>query len=246
MGSNKTYRDPFGSGASYSSARACETAVYRMHRDQLDLLGVTARQAIFNHRNRQAVGTTSGRSVLSGRPTSWNEPAGRYERFADDSERAKYRESFLERMRRVHGRDHLLDDPDQQRRMLAARSISGSYEFRDGSRKTYTGSEELALLRFLDDALGWPGVDVHMPAPQNFSYVGEDGKNHTYIPDAYLESLNLIVEVKGERHNGFRAREHAVETAKDEVLGTSGYNYVKVEQQSYGDLLDAMESASAD
>lgn len=239
---DRSYKDPF-TGRPYMSEQACVGAVERDHSQQLKALGVTARQAVFNVRNRMPIGTKNGKSVISGKPTAWNEKAGRYQRFADDGERAQYRQMFLERMRRVHGKDHLLDDPNQQRFMLASRSISGTYEFKDGSKKTYTGQEELALLKFLDDALGWPGADVHCPAPQNFQYTDTQGKTRWYIPDLYLESLNMIVEVKGSMHNGYRLRDLSIERTKDEVLGTSGYTYVKVEDRSYCDLLDSMAYA---
>lgn len=238
----KTYRDPF-SGKTYMSESACVSAVERTHAKQLTAMGVTARQAIFNSRNRQSLDTKSGRSVISGKPTAWNERAGRYERFANDAERETYRKIFLERMRRVHGRDHLLDDPNHQRKMLAARSISGTYRFADGAMRTYTGQEELALLKFFDEALGWPGVDIQCPAPQNFEYTDDAGRKRFYIPDAWVESLNLIIEVKGELHNGYRSRDIAIERTKDEVLATSGYTYVKVEAQDYGDLMDALVEA---
>lgn len=238
----KNFKDPF-TGKSYMSEDSCVQAVQRLHDEQLRKSGVTARQAVFNARNRMPIGTTNGKSVISGKPTEWNERAGRYERFADDGERETYRRMFLERMRRVHGKDHLLDDPEQQRRMLASRSISGTYTFQDGSAKTYTGKEELALLQFLDDALGWPGRDIQCPAPQNFEYTDEQGQRRFYIPDAWIESLNLIVEVKGEMHNGYRSRDIDIERTKDAVLATSGYAYVKVEDRDYGDLLDAMAAA---
>ncbi len=238
----KNYRDPF-TGKTYMSEEACVQAVAREHAPQLQKAKITARQAVFNARNRMPITTTSGRSVISGKPTEWNERAGRYERFADDGERKVYRQMFIERMQRVHGREHLLDDPDQQRKMLEPRSISGSYKFADGSVKTYTGQEELALLRFLDEALGWPGADIQCPAPQNFEYTDEQGKRRFYIPDAWIESINLIVEVKGEMHNGYRSRDFDIERTKDEVLATSGYSYVKVEDRDYGDLLDAMAAA---
>ena len=239
----RKFKNPL-TGREYVSESSCLRAIEADCADQLDRMGVTPRQLCFNHRNRLPLDTKVGRSVISGKPTAWNERSGRYERFADDRERGQYRQMFLERMRRVHGKDHLLDDPNQQRIMLASRSISGEYAFQDGTKKTYTGQEELALLKFLDEALGWPGQDVQCPAPQNFPYTGPDGKQHWYIPDAWIESLNLIVEVKGELHNGYRTRDIDVERTKDEVLATSGYTYVKVEDRDYGDLLDAMRRAA--
>ena len=239
---SKFYQNPFNS-TKYISEDSCIKAVERDYPDQLKSLNVSARQVIFNYRNRLPLSNQKGKSVLTGKNTDWNEQAGRYQRFANDGERSQYRQIFLERMRKVHGRDHLLDDPEQQRKMLANRSISGVYEFKDGSSKTYTGKEELALLQFLNEALNWPGQDVLCPAPQNFPYVDKDGKAHVYIPDAYIESLNLIVEIKGEFHNGWRARDYHIEHMKDAVLHTSGYAYVKVESQNYMELMDAITAA---
>jgi hypothetical protein len=240
----RKFRNPL-SGRDYLGEESCLESIERDHGEELTRMGVTARQLAYNYRNGLGLWTSHGRSVSSGRPTAWNERAGRYDRFADDAERARYRQTFLDRMRRVHGKDHLLDDPDHQRRMLASRSISGTYRFADGYERTYTGKEELAFLRFMDEALGWPGRDVWTPAPQNFRYTDPDGRERWYIPDAYVESLNLLVEVKGEMHAGYRTRDIDVERAKDGVLGTSGYSYAKVEDGDYASLLDAMARASA-
>jgi very-short-patch-repair endonuclease len=87
-------------------------------------------------------------------------------------------------------------------------------------------------------------MDIQCPAPQNFQYVDDAGKRRFYIPDAYIESLNLIVEVKGELHNGYRSRDIEIERTKDAILGTSVYAYIKVEAQDYGDLMDAMAAAA--
>lgn len=241
--SNRVYRNPF-THKTFLGERACVAAINRDHQSELSQMGVSARQVMFNHRTRKPLGQKTGTSVISGRPTAWNEKAGCYQRFADEAERAQYRQTFIDRMKRVHGKEHLLDSPEHQRVMLANRRISGEYKFADGTVKNYTGREELALAKFLNEALEWPGVDVSMPAPQNIPYVDETGRTRIFIPDAFIESLNLIVEVKGELHQGFRLRDIAVEKAKDETLGTSGYNYIKVEEQSYGDLLDAMATAA--
>jgi len=237
----KDWRDPF-TGKRYLSEQSCVAAVERLHSAQLESLGVSAKQACFNYRNRYPLGQKTGKSVLTGKPTAWNERAGRYERFCDEAEVDRYRQTFLERMRRVHGKDHLLNDPTQQRKMLANRRISGTYTFKtDSVSRTYTGQEELAFLQFMDDALSWPGADVH-EAPQVFEYADADGKTRQYLPDFWIESLNLIVEIKGEQHSGlgWRTRDADLERRKDEVLGTSGYGYCKVEDRDYGTLLDAM------
>jgi protease II len=234
----KIYKDPF-TGRKYMNEATCIKAIERDHSLQLDKLNVTAKQVMFNYRNRLPLNTTNGKSVISGKPTNWNEKAGCYQRFSDDNERATYRQMFVERMQKVHGKTHLLNDPDQQRMMLANRSISGTYIFPDNTSKTYTGQEELALLKFFNEVLEWPGADLHMPAPMNFFYTDSNGKDRFYIPDMWIESLNLIIEVKGELHS-YRIRDLHIEHAKDKVLETSGYNYVKVEDRDYGDLMDTL------
>jgi hypothetical protein len=201
-------------------------------------MGVTAKQVIFNSRNRLPINTRNRQCVMSKKPTQWNEVAGRYERFHSDVEREEYRKMFLERMQRVHGKNHLLNDPNQQRAMLANRRISGTYNFQDGTAKTYTGKEELAALEYLDGVLNWPEYDIQCPAPQNIYYKDRNGRDHFYIPDIWIESLNLIIEIKGEEHNGYRARDIHIEQTKDDVLKTSSYNYFKVEDRNYEDLLD--------
>jgi hypothetical protein len=240
----KSLTDPL-TGKRYLSEAALEAGVERDGHAQLCRMGVTARQLLFNRRNGLPLGQATGRSVISGRPTEWNEKAGRYERFADDAERAQYRQSFLDRMNRTYGRDHILDDPERQRAMLAARSISGTYRFQDGTERTYTGSYERDFLEFMDLGLNWPGADVQTPAPQNIPYRGADGKMHIYIPDGYLESLDLLVECKSEENKGYRLRDIAVERAKDSVLGTSGYNFVKIFDRDYGPLVDEIARLKA-
>ncbi len=240
---HRKHKNPI-TGKIYLSDDGCINSLERDQAETLKRANVTARQVMYNYRNNLGIFTTHGKSVMSKKPTLWNERAGRYERFADDAERNAYRQIFLDRMRRVHGKDHLLNDPNQQRLMLASRSISGEYTFQtDGTKRLYTGKEELAFLKFMDEAMGWPGKDVWAPAPQNFKYQDSNGIDHWYIPDAYIETLNLLVEVKGEMHNGYRSRDIEIEHTKDAVIPTN-YYYVKVEDRDYASLLDAMTRAS--
>ena len=46
-----------------------------------------------------------------------------------------------------YGKTTLLNDPEQQKKMLANRHISGEYEWTDGNIKTYTGSYEFDYTR---------------------------------------------------------------------------------------------------
>ena len=60
--------------------------------------------------------------------------------------------------------------------------------------------------------------DVVSPAPQIFDYVYE-GKKHFHIPDVYITSLNLIVQVKSAENKHYRARDIEKEKAiiKDSI-----------------------------
>src|SRR5574344_1930779 len=124
----------------YSIKDALYAHMEREHKN--DLEGLPAAQVYFNWKNRKDFGNRFGRSIVSGKPTKFNLTTERYEKFASDEEKEQYRRTFLERMRSKYGKDSLLDEPDHQKMMLANRSISGVYEWEDGTKTVYTGSYE--------------------------------------------------------------------------------------------------------
>ena len=234
----KVWINPFNRER-FPTKSACIENMEKEYGDQIEKFGISAEQVLFNYRNRYPLHKTHGKSVLTGKPTQWNPEAERYERFANEEERKIYRQAFIDRMKKKYGKEHLLDDPDQQKAMIANRRISGEYIFKDGGKKGYVGKEELAFLEVMDEQ-GWPSEDIHSPAPQVFQYQ-LDGKTRHYYPDFWIESLNLIVEIKGEKHKGWRKREEDIERMKDSILRTSGYEYVKIEDRDYEDLFDKIE-----
>ena len=46
-----------------------------------DLCGLSPKQVYFNYKNKYMLTKANGRSVISGKPTPWNEVSGRYLRF---------------------------------------------------------------------------------------------------------------------------------------------------------------------
>ena len=133
-----------------------------------------------------------------------------------------------------YGKVSLLDDPEQQKKMLANRSISGKYKWSDGSEKTYTGSYELSFLEFLDNVLDFKSDDVICPSPHTYWYE-YDGKKHFYIPDVFIPSLNLEIEIKDggdnpNMHHKIQAVDKVKEKLKDEVMLSNGNNfdYIKI------------------
>jgi hypothetical protein len=205
---------------------------------------ITPAQLYFNMRNRYPLNMAYGRSVISRKATAFNDTTERYERFHDEKEREEYRKRFIARMKKKYGKEHLLDDPDHQKFMLASRGISGEYLWRDKKTKTpYTGSYEKDFLEFLDNYLEWDEpTDVMGPAPMIFDYKDKEGKPRFYIPDYYITSLNLIIEIKASDNKHYRERDIEDEHRKDEVLEKQNkYNYMKILDKDYTKFLQHLE-----
>lgn len=180
-------------------------------------------------------GKKNGSCVICKKPTEFNEKTLKYSRFCSNPAcKEKYRKQFENRMIGKYGKVSLLDDPEQQKKMLANRSISGKYKWSDGSEKTYTGSYELSFLEFLDNVLDFKSDDVICPSPHTYWYE-YDGKKHFYIPDVFIPSLNLEIEIKDggdnpNMHHKIQAVDKVKEKLKDEVMLSNGNNfdYIKI------------------
>lgn len=139
---------------------------------------------------------THGSCVICKQPTDWNNQTNKYHRFCNNPKcKEKYRKVFEERMIGKHGKVTLLDDPEHQKKMLANRSISGTYKWSDGGETTYTGSYEQDFLKMLDLLLDFEAKDIMAPSPHTYWYEYE-GVRRFYIPDFFIPSLNLEIEIK--------------------------------------------------
>lgn len=210
------------------------------HKDELH--GLSASQVFFNYRNKYALSKGYGRSVISGLPTKWNEVTERYERFANEKERQQYREYFKNNMIKKYGKDTLLTDPEQQKKMLANRSISGIYTWENGNKTTFTGSYEKKFLEFLDQTYQWNNPnDIMAPAPMIFKYTDSEKKDRFHIPDFYISSLNLIVNIKSKTNQGYRLRDIENERAEDRAIKNSSFNYLKIYDNDFSDFIEVVE-----
>ena len=194
-------------------------------------------------------GKDKGRCIICKRPTKWNETTNKYLRFCERPEcKDRYREIFKQRMIGKYGKIHLLSSPEQQKKMLANRKISGEYEWSDGNKKTYTGSYELDLLKFLDIFLQFDSDDVMTPSPHVYYYVYE-GEEKFYIPDVFIVSLALEIEVKqgGENpnnHHKIIAVDKVKEKLKDRVLmSQTTFSYIKVIDKKYDSIFEFLKQA---
>lgn len=205
-----------------------------------DLHGLSPAQVYFNYKYKK----TRGSCVMCHAETKWNESVERYERFCSEKCKEAYREEFKKRMKAKYGTEHLLDDPEQQKKMLANRKISGVYTWSDGKSKSkYTGSYEREFLEFLDLVMRMTPTDVFSPAPQIFHYTYEN-KDHFYIPDFYIATLNLLIEIKDggsnpNKHHKIQEVDKVKEKLKDQTMKKqTQYNYIKVVDKDYSIFLN--------
>lgn len=188
-------------------------------------------------------GKVHGSCVMCKQNTTWNETTHKYNRFCK-RERCKdaYREMFKKRMIGKYGKTTLLNDPEQQRLMLSHRHISGEYKWTDGTLKTYTGSYELEFLKVLDLLMNFESSDVMTPSPHTYYYEYE-GEKKFYIPDIYIPSLNLEIEIKQggtnpNLHPNMVKIDKAKENLKDKLMASQkDVNYIKIVDKNYDNFL---------
>ena len=165
-------------------------------------------------------GKTHGSCIICKKDTEWNEKTHKYHRFCNNPKcKEKYVETFRNRMIGKYGKVNLLNDPEQQKKMLANRKISGVYTWRDHVHETpYTGTYELSFLKFLDETLEFNPEDVIGPSPHTYYYIYE-GKKHFYIPDFFIP--------------------------KDEVMksNSNSFNYIKIIEKNNFRFIEFLDEA---
>lgn len=221
----------------YESKERLYTHIENEHPEKISD-SMTPARLVFNRDNKKEKGTC----VICGAETQWNEQTRKYLRFCDEKCKAKYVDQAKGRMLNTYGKVHLLNDPKKQREMLQNRSISGDYKFSDGGVHGYTGSYERDFLEFLDKHMEFSSLDVVAPCPFTFYYTYE-GKELFYIPDIYIPSLNLIIEIKDggdnpNNHPKIQAVDKAKEKLKDELMAKGKYNYLKITNKDHFKFID--------
>jgi Acetyltransferases len=192
-------------------------------------------------------GRDYGNCIVCKDPTEFNEVTGKPERICSKPKcKDVYRQDFMNRMISKHGKACLLNDPEVQKKMLSNRSIAKKYEWSDKSDiKTCIGGYEYDFARFSDIMMNFPSNDIIMPAPMIIEYQ-YNGQTHFYIPDAYITSLNLIVEIKEGLSNPNTMQkiqdvDKVKEKCKEDALRVqTKYNYVKIEDKQYSIFVETM------
>ena len=190
-------------------------------------------------------GKIEGKCVVCGSPTEWNPSTTKYHRFCNNPKcKEKYVESFKSRMIGKYGKPTLLNDPTHQKKMLANRSISGEYKWSDGVKMTYTGSYEKDFLKFLDIFMNFDSSDIMAPSPHTY-YYNYDGEDRFYIPDFWIPSLNLEIEIKESDNNHPHMKvDREKERLKDDVMESqNNVNYIKLVDKQYGPFIQYLLNA---
>lgn len=178
----------------------------------------------------------TGYCVECSNETEWNENRKRYNRYCSEKCRQNAGKKAKENMMKKYNKEHLLNDPEVQIKMLKSRKISGLYTFKNGKQKEYVGSFEYKFLEYLDKVLSIDSDDILTNYPIiQYEY---NGIKKFYIPDFYLEPYNLIIEIKdgGDNRN---TNPHMIETrnktlAKEKAIKKiNKYHYLRLTNNNF-------------
>lgn len=205
-------------------------------------------------------------TICKKKETLWNEDTMRYNRYCSLACKKKAGEIARKNLKKVYGKENLLNDPKFQQKMLENRKISGTYRFKsDKIEVKYTGSYEEDFLEFVDKERLLKGSDITIPIYKGivFAYYlkKEDFKDvdypeeiiekhlgrKTYTPDYYIENLKLLIEIKDggtnpNTHHKIMAIDKIKEKKKDEImLADKGYHYIKICDKNYIMLMSLLK-----
>lgn len=175
-------------------------------------------------------------------PVKFNSETLKYARLCDNPEcKEAYVKLMKDRMVKVYGQEHLLNDADMQRKMIYNHPNARDFIWDESHKFRIIGTYEEDFLRMLR-SIGWSPNDVIAPSPNNYWYKWKDGTLHLYIPDFYIPSLALEVEIK-ESDNKHPRMEHSreIEYLKDARMHAeekkTNIHYIKIVDKNYTDFM---------
>ena len=204
-------------------------------------------------------GKVEGHCIYCGEPTGFNEATGKYYRLCKKQEcRKRCSDEADKNMIGVHGKTTLFNDPDFQRKVVYAKKNSGTYIFEDMDdpnihyEAMYDSSYGRDFLEMCDAFLYMNGQDILGPSPHTYYYEYE-GKTHFYIPDFYILSLGLEIEIKDGGSNPNKHPEvvrvaKVKEKLKDDLMASlqsSGIRYIKICNKDYKEFFALLSELKA-
>ena len=200
------------------------------------------------YENYLRTGKMNGSCIVCKEPTEWNDSTWKYNRICGNPKCVKAiadkaEKNCVEKLGK--GRKELLEDPEMQRKMIYSKKNSGKYEWSNGEKidnnNYYDSSTSKQFLEMLDVFLNLDPSDVYSPSPNTYPYKYE-GKIHSYIPDHYIASLNLEIEIKEPKdnqnmHPKIQAVDKVKEKLKDEMMESrKDVNYIKINGNDYSEF----------
>lgn len=226
----KSYNCPH-CDAKYSSLSGWNAHIEKKHPETIPE-GYTTSQYFYY----VLTGKSSGVCPICKGNTPWNDKSLKYCRMCGSDECRKETARIAdERNMRVFGKAKVIDDPDFQIKMLKNRKISGTYTFEDEGNVDYVGSYEKDFLQMMDQFMEWNSADILGPSPNIYTYIYE-GKEHFYIPDYFITTLGIEVEIKSQTnmHHKIQAVDKVKEAAKDKVMAKDkSITYLKLNDKNY-------------
>ena len=176
-------------------------------------------------------------------PVNFNRETLKYDRICSDPQcKEDYVKLMKSRMVKVYGKEHLLNDAAMQRKMIFNHPNARDFVWDATHKFRIIGTYEEDFLKKLK-SLGWSPNDIIAPSPNDYWYKWKDGTLHLYIPDFYIPSLSLEVEIK-ESDNQHPRMEHSreIEYLKDARMKAetrkSSINYIKIVDKNYTEFME--------
>lgn len=212
--------------------------IERVHKNQIPKGWSASRYENYLRTNKD-----HGSCIVCQEDTEWNESTWKYNRICNNKKcHNEVAKKAKKNMIGKYGKVHLLNDPDMQRKMIYAKRTSGTYIWSTDTKKEYpqhyASQVEKSFLEMLDAFLNLDPSDVESPSPHTYIYK-YDGKEHQYIPDHYIRSLNLEIEIKEPEdnqnmHPKIQAVDKVKEKIKDELMESiDAVNYIKINGTNY-------------
>ena len=193
--------------------------------------GYNAARVVYDHINGKNYGTCF---ICGDKVYEWDDRLWRYKNLCN---KPSCRAAVHQKAMNNH-----LNDPEKQKIMLQGRKISGEYKFKDGGKRSYTGSYERKCLEFMDKVMNIPSTDIETPGPVfKYKYKGED---HFFITDVFYIPAMLVIDVKdgGDNPNNRPMEDYRAKQAEKEkaVIRDGRYNYLRLTNNDFGQFMSAI------
>lgn len=225
-------------GRTFTDKKSLIKHIDRTHKSQIPENWTASR-----YENYLRTSKTHGNCIVCKSETDWNEATEKYCRLCRNPAcRTKLREQAELNLMKSKGITHsqMLSDPEFQRKMVYSKKNSGIYRFGEPETNNdvrYDSSYGKDFLEMLDLFMNFSSCDILGPSPNTYIYVYK-GKQHFYIPDFYIPSLHLEIEIKDggdnpNKHPKIQSVDKVKEALKDEAMSKANVNYVKISNKDY-------------